>query len=191
MMFTVEILVNARPPYRPFIFIVHRHALLAHIPAPHRACAPFCSPPVPMPALEQVPWSAWGPTATRWFECCWGDDPNWRTAGQRTVTLEDDMIIVRDFNPYAVRAARALATASGQSQQGNWSKQLPNGNLMSLKVEDTVIAARYTFEEDVRSSLPYIEIVTKTEYEYERVLIDEERMLVLKVRLGCFNVIDK
>ena len=176
-----------------FTFIVHRHALFAHIPAAHRACAPFCSPPVPMPALEQVPWSAWGPAATRWFKVePWSNiNLNWRMAGQRLVTSERNMrapIIVRDFNPYAVRAARALATASGQSQQGNWRMQLPNGNSMYLKVEDTVIAAGYIFEEDVRSSLPYIEIVTKTEYQYDGVLIDEERILGLKVRLGCLNM---
>jgi hypothetical protein len=171
-----------------FTFIVHRHALFAHIPAAHRACAPFCSPPVPMPALAQVPWSAWGPAATRWFVGSLPSPLSWitRTAGQRAVTLKDGIwspIIVRDFNPYAVRAARALATANGRSQRGNWSRQLPNGNSMSLKVEDTVIAARSIFREDIRSSLPYVEIVTKTEYEYGGVLIDEERILGLKVCL--------
>ena len=176
-----------------FTFIVHRHALLAHIPAAHRACAPYCSPPVPMPALAQVPWSAWGPAATCWFESSLSSPLGWitMTAGQRAVTVGDGMrtpIIVRDFNPYAVRAAQALATASGQSQQGNWRKQLPNGNSMSLKVEDTVIAARSIFEEDVRSSLPYIQIVTKTEYQYDGILIDEARILGLKVRLECFTM---
>jgi len=87
---------------------------------------------------------------------------------------------VRDFNPYAVRAARAVAATSGQGQQGNWSKQLPNGNWMTLKVEDSVISAGSIFEEDVRSSLPYVEIVTQTEYDYDGVLLDEERILGLK-----------
>jgi hypothetical protein len=190
MMFTLFIHAHLIDRKYPFTFIAHRHALFAHIPAAHRACAPFCSPPVPMPALAQVPWSAWGPATTRWFQTMpWGS-LNLRTAGQRAVALDYTMqtpITLRDFNPYAVRTARALATASGQSQQGNWSKQLPNGNSMSLKVEDTVIAARSIFKEDVRSSLPYIEIVPKTEYEYDDILIDEERILGLKVRLGCLN----
>ncbi len=90
-------------------------------------------------------------------------------------------VIVRDFNSYAVRAACALAAASGLWQQGNWSKQLPNGNRMTLKVEDDVISAGSIFEEDVRSSLPYVEIVTRVEYDYDGVLIDEERILGLKV----------
>ena len=107
------------------------------------------------------------------------------TAGQRAVMLEDRMptpIIVRDFNPYAVRAARVLASASGQSQQGNWSKQLPNGNRMSLKVEDSVIPVGLIFKEDVRSSLPYIEIVTQDEYQYDGVMMDDERILGFRVR---------
>jgi hypothetical protein len=109
------------------------------------------------------------------------------TAGQRAVTLEDSMpasIIIRDFNPYAVRAVRAIAAASGQSQQGNWSEQLPNGNRMTLNVEGSVIPMGIIFEEDVRSSLPYIEIVTQDKYHYDRAMIDDQRILCLKVRFG-------
>jgi hypothetical protein len=174
-----------------FMFIVHRCALLVHIPAAQRACPPFCITPKTMPV--QVPWDVCGVSATRWFE----DDPalmRWitTTAGQRSVTMEDGAptpVIVRDFNPYAVRAARAVAATSGQWQQGNWSKQLPNGNRMALKVKDSVISAGSIFEEDVRSSLPYVEIVTQTEYEYDGVLIDEERILGLKVRSNSYYVV--
>ena len=52
---------------------------------------------------------------------------------------------------------------------------------MTLKVEDSVLVAGSVFKEDVRSSLPYVETVTRTEYYYEGVLIDEERILGLKV----------
>ena len=169
-----------------FTLIVHRRALLAHIPAAHRACAPFCSTPEPAPAPVEVPWSVWGPPATRLFV---GNptimDYTETTAGQRAVMLEDRMptrIIVRDFNPHAVRAARVLASASGQSQQGNWSKQLPNGNRMSLKVEDSVLTAGSIFEEDVWSSLPYVEIVTEGKYQYDGVMMDDERILGFQVR---------
>ena len=133
--------------------IVHRRALLKHIPAAHRACAPFCPTPEPTPVLVEVPWSVWGPPATRLFM---GNPTPMHytetTAGQREVMLENRMptpIIVRDFNPYAVHAARPLGSASGKTQQGNWSKQLPNGNRMSLRVEDSVITAGSIFEEDV------------------------------------------
>jgi hypothetical protein len=176
------------PETRPFTFILHRHALLAHIPAAHRACASFCSTPEPSPATVQVPWEAWGPAATRWFE---GDPASMRwittTAGQRAVTMEDGAptpIIVRDFNPYAVRSTRARASASGgdSQQPSDWTKDLPNGNRMTLKVEDSVLDAGSVFKGDVRSSLPYVETVTRAEYRYEGVLIDEERILGLKVK---------
>jgi len=169
------------------ILIVHRRALLAHIPAAHRTRVPFCSLPEPTPAVVEVPWSVWGPSATRLFM---GNPMSIHgietTAGQRAVMLEDRMptpIIVRDFNPYAVRAARALASASGQLKEGNWSKQLPNGNRMTLNVEDSVLDAGSIFKEDVRSSLPYVEVVTQDEYHYNGVMIDDQRILGFKV---CF-----
>ena len=185
------------PDTRPFTFIVHRRALLDHIPDAHRACAPFCSIPEPAPEPVQVPWEAWGTSATRWFE---GDPASMRwittTAGQRAVTMVDGditPIIVRDFNPYAVHSARARAAASEYLQQGcDWSEDLPNGNVMTLRVDDSVISAGSVFKEDVRSSLAYVEVVTRAEYRYEGVLIDEERILGLKVcpcSSSCFRFI--
>ena len=170
-----------------FTLIVHRRALLTHISTAHRACAPFCSTPEPTPAVVEVPWSVWGPPATRLFMGNRASGPFYvlTTAGQRAVMLQDRIptpIILRDFNPYAVRTARALASASGQSQQGNWSKQLPNGNTMSLKVEDSVLTAGSIFLEDVWSSLPYVEIVTQGEYQYDVVMMDDERILGFRVR---------
>ena len=169
-------------------FIVHRRALLAHIPTAHRTCTPFCSLPAPIPAVVQVPWSKWGPHATRFLT---RNSPAMyfitTTAGQRAVTLENRMpspIIMRDFNPYAVRAARALAAENGQSEQRNWSQQLPNGNRMTLNVEDSVLTAGFIFKEDVRSSLPYVEVVTQDEYRYGGVMMDDQRILGLKVSLG-------
>ena len=169
-----------------FTFVVHRRALLGHVPAAHHACAPFCSAPEPALPLVHVPWSAWGPTATRWFV---GDPSSmaWitTTTGQRIVTLEartPTPIVVRDFNPYTVRATRALAAANGGSRQGNWSMQLPNGNWKTLKVKDSVLAAGPLFKEDVRSSLPYVETVTQGEYHYDGVMMDDERILGVKVR---------
>jgi hypothetical protein len=167
---------------------VHRHALLAHIPAAQRASEPFriVSSGKSVSAPVEVPWSTWGVAATRWFE----SDPasvRWitTTAGQRAVAMEDTVptpIIVRDFNPYTVRAARARAVAKGQPQHRNWADPLPNGNWMALTVEESVLPAGSAFKEDVRSALPYVETVTCNKYHYEGVLIDEERILGLRVR---------
>ena len=175
----------------PFTFIVHRRALIAHIPRTQRACAPFRT--VAGAAPTTVPWSAWGVPVTRWFES--DQSSRWitTTAGQRAVTMENRMstpIIVRDFNPYAVHTA----LAQGRTQQ-EWdhnvrekSRVLPNGNRQTVKVEEDVILAGSIFREDVRSALPYIETVTRARYGYEGVMIDEERILGLEVRSLSFCV---
>jgi hypothetical protein len=173
---------------RPFTFFVHRRALLAQIPHAQRVCELFRSAPGAA-APTPVPWSAWGISATRWFEF----DPasmRWitTTAGQRAVTMEEHTptpIIVRDFNPYTVRAALAREASQGRRSQEckrDAPRQLPNGNLQVIKVEENVIPAGTMFREDVRSTLPYIETVTQNKYRYEGVLIDEERILGLEVR---------
>jgi hypothetical protein len=167
---------------RPFTFIVHRRTLVAHIPRAQLACPPFRSVPGEAPTV--VSWSEWGVPVTRWFE----SDPasiRWitTTAGQRAVTMEENAptpIIVRDFNPYAVRAALAREK----------SRILPNGNKQTLKAEEGVIPAGSMFREDVRSALPYIETVTQTRYGYEGVLIDEERILGLEVRFVALVSMD-
>jgi hypothetical protein len=105
-------------------------------------------------------------------------------------TVPPSPIIVRDFNPYAVRAALALAAESGQSQKGNWSKQLPDGDRMTLTVEDSVLTAGLIFREDVRSSLPYVEIVTQNDYWYNGVMIDDERILGFRVCFSSLSVLD-
>ena len=175
---------ESRPqPQSWFTLIVQRCALFAHIPAVHRACMPFCSTPEPAPPLLHVTWPAWGPSATRWFLNNFPPILSIATtAGRRAVILKGipSPIIVQDFNPYVVHGARALATASGQSQEGNWRK-LPNGNRTTLKVEGSVLTAGSIFKEDVWSILPYVEIATQREYRYDCVMIDEERVLGLKV----------
>ena len=175
----------------PFTFIVHRRALIAHIPRAQRACAPFHTVAGAVPTT--VPWSAWGVPVTRWFESDLSSRWITTTAGQRAVTMEDctpTPIIVRDFNPYAVRAA----LAQGWTQQecdhdvGKKSQVLPSGNRQTVNVEEDVIPAGSTFREDVRSALPYIETVTQARYGYEGVMIDEERILGLEVRSLPFCV---
>ena len=165
-----------------FTFVVHRRALIAQIPPTQRACAPFSSVPEAAPTLVQ--WHAWGVSLTRWFE----SDPvvRWITtnAGQRAVVIEDrnpTSIIVRDFNPHAVRAALAREDAQEICDRGG-VQRLPNGNWQVLQVAVDVIRAGTVFREDVRSALPYIETVTQKEFGYEGVMIDEERILGLEVR---------
>jgi len=57
---------------------------------------------------------------------------------------------------------------------------------MTLNVEDSVLTAGHIFKEDVRSSLPYVEIVTQDKFLYDGVMVDEETILGLKVRSNSF-----
>jgi hypothetical protein len=100
------------------------------------------------------------------------------TAGQRAVTMEDGAstpIIVRDFNPYAARSARAPAAAGGRLRQRcDWIEDLPNGNVMKLNVDDSVLAAGLCSE--MTCSRRYVEVVTRVdpaEYRYQGVLLIE------------------
>jgi hypothetical protein len=76
-----------------------------------------------------------------------------------------------------------LAAENEPSEKGNWSQQLPNRNRMTLCVEDSTLLAGAMFREEVRSSLPYVEVVTQDEYHYDGVMIDDQRILGLKVGL--------
>lgn len=149
-----------------FCFVVHRRALLAHVrPAQLDV---FATP-------DTVEWAAWGPRATRWFD---GDELTMRwittTAGQRYVSMaaaELAPIRVRDFNPHAVRRAGA----------GGEAVRLPSGNTLRVVTGSSVITSSDLFQDDLESALPYVETVTEAEYSYDGVLMDEERILGLKV----------
>ncbi|KAH9061807.1 hypothetical protein EDB83DRAFT_2604653 [Lactarius deliciosus] len=96
-----NLLIEVANPHPGFQF---PETLPLAVPAHPSALLPPSQP-------TEVPWSAWGVPTTRWFE----SDPasmRWitTTSGQRAVTMEGRTptpIIVRDFNPYAVRAALA------------------------------------------------------------------------------------
>jgi len=53
-------------------------------------------------------------------------------------------------------------------------------------VMESVLAAGITFKDDVRSSLPYVEIVTQNKYHHEGVVIDDQRILGFNVHFFSF-----
>ncbi|EPQ57661.1 hypothetical protein GLOTRDRAFT_74568 [Gloeophyllum trabeum ATCC 11539] len=140
-------------------FVVHRSSLLARLAAG-----------------AQVPWARWGPRATRWFD---SDDVPTRwittTCGQRYVTTADELpsrVTVMDFGRHAV--GRALARAVPvELEDGKrvWVHVLPSTLPDQLNV----------FEEEVTSELPYVETISDLEFEYDAVLMDEERIIGMKM----------
>ena len=101
---------------------------------------PSTLPPSPHLRQCRYPGKRGAPQRTRWFE---GDPASIRwittTAGQRAVTMEDGAstpTIVRGFNPYAVHSAQAQAAAGGHLH--DWIEDLPNGNVMRFRVDDSL-----------------------------------------------------
>lgn len=149
-------------------FVVHRRALLALVPA---------SADPPVPTLKEMAWDEWGPGITRWFEI---EDtpPRWITvsAGQRyalipsTASTSPEPIRVLDFNPYSCWRQKQ-AEEAGTKDDGT---QLYDET-------STISVASHGFVEPVNSRLPYVETFSSELYSYDAVMMDESRILGLKV----------
>ena len=81
-------------------------------------------------------------------------------------------IVIRDFHPERVR--RALARS-----------QSPSSNKGRLKVvtESSKIEKGDEFLNDIVSSLPYCEATSEKRYGYHEVIIDDERIVGITVRI--------
>ena len=81
-------------------------------------------------------------------------------------------IVIRDFHPERVR--RALARSKGQS----W-----NEGRLKVVTESSKIEKGDEFLNDIVSSLPYCEATSEKRYGYHEVLIDDERIVGITVRV--------
>jgi hypothetical protein len=89
-------------------------------------------------------------------------------------------ITVRDFNPYNIARYTEPETDS-------------IGGYRRLVIDPTLLEPRHVFTEDVWSALPYIEVVSRQRYDYTAVLMDEERILGLRVSVLlplCYIVVN-
>ncbi|KII91517.1 hypothetical protein PLICRDRAFT_173354 [Plicaturopsis crispa FD-325 SS-3] len=149
------------------VFFVHRRALLALVPSPAESLA---SPP------KVLTWDNWGPGITRWFE---GDNMPTRwitvTAGQRYALIPDTAymspapIKVLDFNPYSCWRQKQ-AEEAGTAEAGT-----------RLLDETSTLEVSRGFAGPVNSRLPYVETLASVPYSYDAVLMDEARILGLRL----------
>ena len=125
-----------------------------------------------------VPWSSWGPPVTRWFPADNRIATRWitTTAGQRGVIYgsRPDMArkyIVIGFNRESLRRAETLSLDVRTRIQcfPHW--------------EATCIKAGTLFKEHVIGELPFMVCASENSYAWNGALIDEERVLGLKVRI--------
>ncbi|KAH9957068.1 hypothetical protein BGW80DRAFT_231452 [Lactifluus volemus] len=124
-------------------------------------------------------WDAWGPSVTRWTDWEHGLAPC-RPGGSRSALFPllievgiGNPIVVRDFHPERVR--RAIARSKGSS----W-----NENRLKVVTESSKIEKGDEFLDDIVSSLPYCEVTSEKRYGYHEVLIDDERVVGITVRVS-------
>lgn len=171
-------------------FVVHRAALLAHLPAP--PTSPPSSPsPSPPPVTE---WAAWGPRVCLWID---GDALAIRwitvTCGQRFVVVRRESpkpLQVYDFNARAVRRRHADARAAGRLVRESAHSESavdPWNGARTLFVRRATLLSTI-FEEPVVSELPYAITETIEEYEYESVMMDEGVLIGVEVRIWSCRV---
>ncbi|KAF8880301.1 hypothetical protein BD779DRAFT_1549491 [Infundibulicybe gibba] len=154
--------------------VVHRHSLVdlinKHLPQVS-----------PEDIQQPLPWESWGPSIARWFVSN-GTSTRWitRSAGQRFVSIPSAAaqspcpITVYDFNPCNV------------AKMKNYLENRPNPNMFYNDREEELGGdAVYIFETPVRSALPYCGTRSERAYDYDGVLMDEERLLGIKI--GPFN----
>lgn len=147
-------------------------------------------------AVGRYEWHEWGPQHTRWFQDLLST--NWQHAihGLRTVecvlvgernveTLPNGhqhwehatgthKLRIRDFNPNVVRDAIIVKKKGKKSEDKNkWKVVTTN---------DPVAGTKNVFEEEIWSALPYREVVTEETVQVAEVMMDESRILLIKVR---------
>jgi hypothetical protein len=157
-------------PNNRFSMFVHRRALLAL--CPDATTSPISQPDDDVD-VNIIPWDRWGPSVTRWVDT--GVMPTrWitTTAGQRCALRfarnEDDPspIVILDFNPTSLKRA---ATGNNSSRR-------------RFVTKPTEIVHR-SFQAPILSALPYTCYTPPNVFRYDGLLMDEERLIGLHVRL--------
>jgi len=146
-------------------------------------------------AVGRYEWGEWGPQNTRWFQDLLST--NWQHAihGLRTVecvpvgersgdahahghqhwehTTGTHKLRIRDFNPNVVGGAVAAKKDRKQDEDKNKWKV--------VTTENSVANTENVFEEEIWSALPYREVVTEETVQVAEVMMDESRILLIKV----------
>ncbi|KAF8880302.1 hypothetical protein BD779DRAFT_1763142 [Infundibulicybe gibba] len=153
--------------------VVHRHSLVDLV----GECLPQISPEG---NRQPLPWESWGPSLTRLFASDM-TSTQWitRTAGQRFVSISSTAarspspITIYDFNPHNV------------AKMKNYLEHHPSPNMFYNDREEELEDEAGIFQDPVRSALPYCGTRSEGTYEYNGVLMDEERLLGIKT--GFFH----
>ncbi|KAM6497732.1 hypothetical protein JOM56_005680 [Amanita muscaria] len=153
--------------------IMHRRALLDMIQK------------LTSPSLQEVRWADWGPPISRWFQV----NGTVRGSGQRQVFLEPSprdklkcIVGVEDFNLYNVRRnAGMTAQLRGEGEHNSGNGNNGEGKKEGNEEELEILKHEGVFSEEVYMGLKRVVYHAPGEYDLHAVLMDEERLLGLKV----------
>lgn len=140
-------------------------------------------------SAEPISWELWGPENTRWFPETTGTDWQHALYGYRAVealnaaALFADPPIQRnlrvlDFNPYTL-----TQMVDDEDEKDGW-----RGRIVRVP---SFISAQDAFAHDIVSSLPYREIISKETFTVTYVMMDDRRILLLKVRHTTYIVLSR
>jgi hypothetical protein len=168
--------------------IVHRKALLDSLTSSSMQCMVPTALTTVTETTSTTPWEDWGPPNTRWFNVDFPTMFITTTAGQRCVQFVPvghrsprvpDTIFILDFNPESVVVARRLSNLRGGFTLVGKKpfKEDPEG------VQDPAdsFLAHDLFEGEVVGRLPYLIYKADQKWNYTEVLIDEERIVGIRV----------
>ncbi|KAM6499846.1 hypothetical protein JOM56_005354 [Amanita muscaria] len=160
--------------------IMHRRALLDTIQT-------WTSPSL----LEQqeLPWAKWGPRVSRWFQVS-DTQARWPAVcnGQRCAFSEPNLldrrklkVSVADFNPYNFRRN---AEMMARLRSGECDNNGSNGNKGKEEEQEEfeIMDHKGVFLEEVYMGLKCVVYRAPDEYDFDLVLMDEERLFGVKVR---------
>ncbi|KIL60232.1 hypothetical protein M378DRAFT_168373 [Amanita muscaria Koide BX008] len=134
----------------------------------------------------QVPWAKWGPPISRWFQVN-ETQARWVAVcnGQRYAFSEPNpldkrklIVSVADFNPYTFgRNAEMMARLRSGEGENNGS----NNNKGKEEEEFEILDHKGVFSEEVYMGLKCVVYRAPDEYAFDAVLMDEQRLLGLKL----------
>ncbi|KAM6497481.1 hypothetical protein JOM56_007954 [Amanita muscaria] len=139
-----------------------------------------------IPAVE---WADWGPPISRWFEVK-GIHKWWtrQSAGQRYVFLDPNprdrkkyMVAVADFNLHSVRRNAEMMQLRGEGEDNGGNGNDGEGTKEENEEEWEILDHEGVFSEEVYMGLKCVVHHAPGEYDFDVVLMDEERLLGLKV----------
>ncbi|KIL63085.1 hypothetical protein M378DRAFT_733558 [Amanita muscaria Koide BX008] len=137
----------------------------------------------------QVPWAKWGPRVSRWFQVS-DTQARWPVVcnGQRCAFSEPNLldrrrlrVSVADFNPHNFRRNAEMMARLQSGECDNNGSNGNKGNEEEREEEFEILDHKGVFLEEVYMGLKCVVYRAPDEYDFDLVLMDEERLFGVKL----------